>query len=311
MTWICGTCGTVNEGVTSTCSVCGFSRSRPTESGPLTDPTVPVYRATPDPTRSVSPNQPGGSVGPGYYPAADGGVSPPPRNRRNLPLIIAVAFGVTALLVAAVLGTVLIMNRGNNDGHDRAGSTDRGLTSETDPPSEERLGSDIAAQSETITIPPSTEPTSTPASGPVRLHVQDARASTVLPSTRNITYGPENMLDDNLDTAWNHAGSAGAKVSPVGSWVELDFAPGTDVSYIEIINGYVKGDRFNENFRIGELRLTDSSGHETIVQLSDITTWQPIRLDWKDVGTLRLHVNSTYGTKNDVAITEIRAFGKP
>jgi hypothetical protein len=173
-----------------------------------------------------------------------------------------------------------------------------------------------AATTTTNDVTPSTNPaddgitttTATPPSGEA-LAPTESRASSLLPPDGRITYGPENLTDGDLTTAWNEA----AEGTGVGEWVQFYFSPAVKLERIEIANGYQKDDRrFEGNVRVRVLRLEYSNGDSHLVELFDEQGFQSVEPLKRSFDWLRLTIVSVYpdSTWKDAALTEVRFFGK-
>lgn len=87
-----------------------------------------------------------------------------------------------------------------------------------------------------------------------RSSITDIRASSVLrtDSINRFSYGPKNLFDNDLNTAWVE----GVTGSGDGEWVEIDCAGNVHIEAIGIINGYTKNQAiYNANNRIRKIRL--------------------------------------------------------
>ena len=131
-------------------------------------------------------------------------------------------------------------------------------------------------------------------------------ASSVLPKWRDVTYGPANMFDDRLDTAWVEG------VDGVGAGEQLTFIFDDDrlVSGISFLNGYHKSnDLFQKNGRITAIDVETSSGEQLTTEVADdpgeqVRTFaQPIRLKWITIRIASAVAGSKY---EDTAISEMR-----
>ncbi len=79
-------------------------------------------------------------------------------------------------------------------------------------------------------------------------------ASSVLKkdAVNQYSYGPDNLFDDNLSTAWVE----GVSGSGVGEWVEIEFTEFKHLEAIGIVNGYTKNESlYRANNRIRKIRL--------------------------------------------------------
>lgn len=134
-------------------------------------------------------------------------------------------------------------------------------------------------------------------------------ASSVLPAEGENTYEPENLIDNDLLTAWNE----GADGPGNGEWVQFNFAGTVRVARVDIANGYQKDSRrFEGNGRVRTLRLTYSDGEEQVVQLHDDLGYQQIVTPATDISWVRITILSAYpgDTWDDTAISEVHFFGE-
>lgn len=131
-------------------------------------------------------------------------------------------------------------------------------------------------------------------------------ATSVLPKWRNVTYGPANMFDGRLDTAWVEG------VDGVGAGERITFIFDDDrlVSGISILNGYHKSnDLFQKNGRITAIDVDTSSGEQLTAEVADdpgeqLRTFdRPIRLKWITIRIASAVAGSKY---TDTAISEMR-----
>lgn len=131
-------------------------------------------------------------------------------------------------------------------------------------------------------------------------------ASSVLPKWRNVTYGPANMFDDRLDTAWVE----GVDGVGAGERITLVFDDEPLVSGISFLNGYHKSnDLFEKNGRITAIDVDTSSGEQLTAEVADdpgeqVRTFdRPIRLKWITIRIASAVAGSKY---TDTAISEMR-----
>jgi hypothetical protein len=122
-------------------------------------------------------------------------------------------------------------------------------------------------------------------------------------------YGPENLFDDDTDTAWVE----GVPGQGIGQWIVVAFDRLRLVKLIEITNGYVKDHLvFQKNSRVKDIKVEFSGRDEPEhFKLKDSETPQPVPLPndaplkayW-----VKFTIESVYpGTKwEDTAISELR-----
>ena len=148
--------------------------------------------------------------------------------------------------------------------------------------------------------------TSLPAKNCASLDFGTVCTSSILPNWRNVTYGPANMFDGQLDTAWVE----GVDGVGVGELLTIAFDEERLVSGISLLNGYHKSnDLFAKNGRITEIDLDTSDGQQLDAQIADNAGEQvllfdrPVRLKWLSIRI----ANAVAGTKyTDTAISEMR-----
>jgi hypothetical protein len=130
--------------------------------------------------------------------------------------------------------------------------------------------------------------------------------TSVLPKWRTVTYGPANMFDGRLDTAWVEG------VDGVGAGERITFIFDDErlVSGISFLNGYHKSnDLFQKNGRITAINVDTSSGEQLTTQVADdpgeqVRTFeQPVRLKWITIRIASAVAGSKY---TDTAISEMR-----
>jgi hypothetical protein len=123
------------------------------------------------------------------------------------------------------------------------------------------------------------------------------------------SYGPENLFDDDTDTAWVE----GVPGQGIGQWIVVAFDRIRLVKSIEVINGYAKDHLvFQKNSRVKDIKIEFSGRDEpAYFKLKDSETPQlvplpddaPLKAYW-----IKFTVESVYpGTKwEDTAISELR-----
>ena len=145
-----------------------------------------------------------------------------------------------------------------------------------------------------------------PADNCTRLDFGTVCTSSILPQWRNVTYGPANMFDGQLDTAWVE----GVDGTGVGEQLTVTFDEERLVSGISLLNGYHKSnDLFAKNGRITEIYLDTSDGMQLAAPIADDPGEQlryferPVMLKWITVQI----ASAVAGTKyTDTAISEMR-----
>lgn len=159
-----------------------------------------------------------------------------------------------------------------------------------------------------VEIPAMIAPIGSP--GPVPAERVTVTATSFLPPDGSITYGPANIVDDDLTTAWNSDVPDG---DGRGQQVTFRFTTPVDLTAIQFVNGYAKSPEiFAANHRIRELRIqTDASTQ--LVTLLDTTDPQEISFDFGVTSKVVLEVLEVFageGFENpdltaDLALTEV------
>jgi hypothetical protein len=131
--------------------------------------------------------------------------------------------------------------------------------------------------------------------------------SSVLAPQYGFTYGPENLFDGRLDTAWV---AAGAARDGIGEWIVVTFDSPQVVQTISLLNGYHKNvSLFERNNRVKDIEVRLSDGTQTYYTLRDGPDVQTLNVgDLRPNSWVQLITRSVYpGTKyHDTAITELR-----
>lgn len=131
-------------------------------------------------------------------------------------------------------------------------------------------------------------------------------ASSVLSPQAGNTYGPQNLFDGRLETAWVE----GKQGQGAGEWVVVELAAPLEIAAIQLLNGYHKNrDVFVKNSRVKGLKLSLSNGVTKTVELEDRDGIQEIKLpQGQAISWVQLVLQSTYpGSKfADTAISELR-----
>ncbi|OPZ77635.1 MAG: Nicotine adenine dinucleotide glycohydrolase (NADase) [Actinobacteria bacterium ADurb.Bin444] len=145
-----------------------------------------------------------------------------------------------------------------------------------------------------------------------RVFPSNAKASSSLPPTDQFTYGPSNLSDNDLSTAWNE----GASGDGVGEWLSFSFNQPVRLSRIDIANGYQRDQkRYLGNGRVRGLRIEYSNGDMQEIQLYDDMGYQEVQPAVpSDVGisSVRMTILSVYPGESweDAALSEIRFIGE-
>lgn len=136
-------------------------------------------------------------------------------------------------------------------------------------------------------------------------------ATSALAPDGGITYDPENMVDDDLSTAWNsdNSGSDGR-----GERLTFRFAEPVDLEAVQFVNGYAKSpDLYDKNHRVRELQIqTDTQSQR--VTLLDTTDPQEIAFEFGFTSKVVLEILDVYPGSGlfdnpeltpDLALTEV------
>ena len=130
-------------------------------------------------------------------------------------------------------------------------------------------------------------------------------ASSILDPQYGNRYGPNNLVDGKLSTAWVEGVSGNGS----GERIVFSFDRPRRLAGFEIVNGYAKNrDIFRKNARVQTARLTLSNGDSQIITLPDtmqarmFTFAQPVETTW-----LELQIETVFrGTKyTDTALSEL------
>lgn len=140
-------------------------------------------------------------------------------------------------------------------------------------------------------------------------HVNYAvKASSTLPPSGDLTYGPENLKEMwPSDKAW----SEGADGPGIGEWLELTPEVPKRLSGIEILPGYVKNDKlFLANARPRKILITlnDESSFSTEIPDSPVSFFIPISDYRKPVKTIRFTFQEVWPgtTYQDLCVSNIQ-----
>lgn len=133
-----------------------------------------------------------------------------------------------------------------------------------------------------------------------------ATASSTRTSFRDIYYGPENVLDGSMTTAWVE----GVKGPGIGEWIQLNFDREVRLRRVFIAPGYFKSPQiWLKNNRLAVIGVHFSDGSSRELRLPDQMEVQ--RLDIGEVRTnwVRIEIKQVYiaqSDSEDTAISEIR-----
>ena len=165
-----------------------------------------------------------------------------------------------------------------------------------------------------IDLPPS-RPAPAPAALPrpsmagehcVRTGFGQVCTSSVLAPHKGITYGPANMFDDRLDTAWVE----GVDGDGIGERILIEFDSQRPVAGVAMLNGYHKSSElFARNARVAGIYISTSDGAEFEAKLDDDPGLQirrfdrPLSLTWVAIEIAGSYAGTRY---TDNAISELR-----
>ncbi|MCX8033215.1 MAG: hypothetical protein N3B14_07520 [Thermoleophilia bacterium] len=134
-------------------------------------------------------------------------------------------------------------------------------------------------------------------------------SSSALEATSTASYGPTNLVDGDLATAWNE----GAEGPGIGEWVRFEFSRQWVLARIEIANGYQKDDeRYFGNGRVRSLAIEYSTGTTQLVDLLDSKDIQTIIPTRQPVEWFKITIVDVYPGKiwDDTALSEVRIYAR-
>ena len=133
----------------------------------------------------------------------------------------------------------------------------------------------------------------------------DYCASSVLKPQFGFSYGPGNVVDEDLRTAWVE----GKRGQGIGEFLTIDLGKPHKVSGLQVMNGYHKNIRlFKANSRVRSALLSFSDGSSRNVTLHDAPGIQTLEFPAVEAKWVQFKINSVYkGSKyKDTAVTELR-----
>lgn len=302
-TVVCTECGAVATAGNTFCTTCGRyleweGKSEPADSGAapaVPPPTVPIPIVVPPrvieggiPCPTCAASNPEGrrfclqcgarlvAAPPAAAPSAPKSTRP----TRRLPAIISAVVGIA--VVGAFAG---VLTRDNGDEAPNAAPS-----------------TSVAPTTVVVT-------TAVPAPIAVDPRTITATASSVLPPDGAITYGINNTLDKNPETAWND----GAAGTGAGEKLTYRFDRPLQLVTVRLVNGYASTpELFKENARIRAAVLVTDAGRFPVT-LPDVADRQDITMDFGRSASLVIEVVSVYpGTKyEDLAVTEVEFLSRP
>lgn len=132
----------------------------------------------------------------------------------------------------------------------------------------------------------------------------DVCASSMLDPQLGNRYGPNNLFDGKLATAWVE----GVSGNGTGERILLSFGRPRQLAGFEIVNGYAKNrDIFGKNARVRTARVTLSSGDTQVISLPDtmrassFSFAQPVETTWLELQIETVFPGSKY---TDTAVSE-------
>lgn len=137
-------------------------------------------------------------------------------------------------------------------------------------------------------------------------------ASSFLSPDGDITYDPANLLDNDLETAWN---SDAPENEGQGQIITFRFPEPVDLQAVRFVNGYAKNEGvYAANHRVQELLVTtDGSDQTQPVTLLDTSDRQEISVDFGLTTKVQLEIVEVYPGDGftdspltaDLALTEV------
>jgi cytoskeletal protein RodZ len=224
---------------------------------------------------------------------------PPPPQQQHGPFPAKIVLTVVLALALIVAGVVFVLSRGG-DKEPTAGASNqpsKQATVTTQPTST------VAEKSTSV----ETSSSAAPRPAKVDRSTMTARASSTLPPNQQLgrSYNIENVLDSNLQTAWN---SDGDKVGTgVGVMLTFRFAKPTHLIRLDFVNGYARNTQlYKENGRVHGLQITTDSGSVNL-ELADRPIVQSLNHDFGTTSSVSITVTSVYPGNQfkDLALTEV------
>lgn len=138
-----------------------------------------------------------------------------------------------------------------------------------------------------------------------------ATASSTRPPMNGNRYDPENLIDQNLGSAWIE----GVDGPGPGSWVQCDFDREISLNSISVYPGYFKSPTvWAKNNRVSAATILFSDGSSMHVTFPNQMQPQDIATNGKRTRSVRLQIDDFYGGTtdfNDTAISELKFDWKP
>ena len=152
------------------------------------------------------------------------------------------------------------------------------------------------------TAPPPT-PTATPQLAGLDPVAITASATSTLPPDGELTYGPGNTVDGDLQTAWNHGTGGDA----AGEILRYDFANPVDLVTIGVVNGYAKSEElYAANHRLRDVVVRTDAGAFPLT-LADTVSHQELTASFGITTSAEILVVTVYegSDYDDLAVTEV------
>ncbi|MEM9131405.1 MAG: discoidin domain-containing protein [Actinomycetota bacterium] len=271
-------------------------------------PPVPPAAA---PTTAFSPGAPS-TPGPGFH--APGLNSPDDgdgsNGSRTAFLAVLAGLGVLAAGVGAFVVTTVIVSDDDQAGGSTSVTTSTTVAETTT--TEDDSASTTADSSSSTSSDSSSSSTAPVVPAVIPSSQVTAAASSSLAGSGALTYGPDNLLDGDTDTAWND--DTGAATDGAGQWLQFDLAQPRDLLAVEIVNGYAKSDEvFTRNEAARAVQLTTDTGVVVDAVLDRTTNVQRIGIDAPGASSVTITVIDVYPGQTyqglapytDLALTDV------
>jgi hypothetical protein len=130
-----------------------------------------------------------------------------------------------------------------------------------------------------------------------------ATASSTRPALAGNTYGPDNVLDGRLMTAW----AEGVDGAGIGEWIRCDFSREVTLRRISIAPGYFKSPQiWARNNRLAAATFYFSDGGAREFRFPDRMEEQIVEVGAVRTSWVRIVINEVYGgTDPDTAISQL------
>jgi hypothetical protein len=225
---------------------------------------------------------------------------PPPPQQQHGPFPAKIVLTIVLAVALIVAGVVFVLSRGG----DKDPSAGASKLPPTPPPVTSQPTSTVAEKS---TSAETSSSAAAPRPAKVDRSTMTARASSTLAPNQQLgrSYNIENVLDSNLQTAWN---SDGDKVGTgVGVVLTFRFAKPTHLIRLDFVNGYARNTQlYKENGRVRGVQITTDSGTVND-ELADRPIVQSLNHDFGTTSSVSITVTSVYPGDQfkDLALTEV------